>query len=172
MPRRPAAQDWIGTPAQALALLRVELSYLLAAPAMRLLGTELRRHAVHARWLRSIPGSYPRKLGVLCAAAPEGSRRAIKRAFSEVLTQEQAAEMRGVADGTEYAFEVEVHGAPGFYPADQVILDSSGSDGVRRLAYCRKVPADRQGAEELCEQLKREAWDAGAESVSVRVRAA
>ncbi|WP_437310044.1 hypothetical protein [Sorangium sp. So ce388] len=172
MPRRPAAQDWIGTPTQALSLLRVELSYLLAAPSMRLLGTELRRHPVHARWLRSIPGSYARRLGVLCAAAPEQSRAAIKRAFSEVLSAEQAAEMRGVADGTEYAFDVEVAGAEGFCPGDQVILDSAGSDGVRRLAYCRRVPADRQGAEELREQIEREAWDAGAESVSVRVRAA
>jgi hypothetical protein len=80
--------------------------------------------------------------------------------------------MRGVADGTEYAFEVTVSGADGFYPADQVILDSAGGDGVRRLAYCRRVPADRQGAEELREQLEREAWDAGAEHVDVRVRAA
>lgn len=172
MPRRPAAQDWIGTPQQALALLRVELSYLLAAPSMRLLGAELRRHPVHARWLRAIPGAYARKLGVLCAAAPAELRERIKRAFSEVLSPEQAAEMRGVCDGTEYSFEVEVRGAEGFYPADQVILDASGGDGVRRLAYCRRVPADRQGAEELREQIEREAYEAGAELVSVRVRAA
>ena len=172
MPRRPASSDWPGTPQQALALLRVELSYLLAAPAMRLLGAELRRHPVHAYWLRSIPGSDARKLGVLCAAAPAEKRAAIKAAFSAVLSAVDAATMRGTADGTEYAFEIRVSGAEGFYPADQVILDSAGGDGVRRLAYCRKVPADRQGAEELREAIEREAYEAGAELVSVTVRAA
>jgi hypothetical protein len=172
MPRRPASQDWLGTPEQALKLLRVEYSYLLAAPAARLCGRPICRHIAHVRALRSIPGSYARRLGVLCAAAPAEKRAAIKAAFSELLPAADAATMRGVADGTEYAFEVTVSGADGFYPADQVILDSAGGDGVRRLAYCRRVPADRQGAEELREQLEREAWDAGAEHVDVRVRAA
>jgi hypothetical protein len=80
--------------------------------------------------------------------------------------------MRGVADGTEYAFEVTVSGAEGFYPADHVILDGSDASGVRRLAYCRRVPADRQGAEELRAQIEQEAYEAGAERVDVRVRAA
>lgn len=172
MPRRPAAQDWIGTPASALALLRAELSYLRAAPAARLLGLDLQRHPVHARWLRSIPGDYATRLGVLCAAAPAELRERIKAAFSEVLSAELAATMRGVADGTEYAFEVTVAGAEGLVSRDMVILDSADAEGRRVLAYCRRAPADRQGAEELRERIEREAWDAGAESVSVRVRAA
>ncbi len=172
MAKRPASQDWLGTPDQALALLRVELSYLLAAPSMRLLGTELRRHPVHARWLRAIPGVYARKLGVLCAASPAEKRAAIKEAFSAILPPADAATMRGVADGTEYAFEVSISGAEGLVARDMVILDSADSEGRRVLAYCRRVPADRRGAEDLREQLEREAWEAGAESVSVRVRAA
>ncbi|WP_438029070.1 hypothetical protein [Sorangium sp. So ce233] len=172
MPRRPAAQDWIGTPTSALALLRAELSYLRAAPAARLLGLDLQRRPAHAYWLRSIPGDHARQLGVLCAASPESSRAAIKDAFSAILPAEQAATMRGVADGTEFAFDVEVAGAPGFYPADEVILDSAGSDGVRRLAYCRRVPADRESAQALRDAIEREAYEAGAESVRVTVRAA
>jgi hypothetical protein len=125
MPRRPASADWLGTPEQALKLLRVEYSYLTAAPAARLCGRPISRHIAHVRALRSIPGSYARRLGVLCAAAPESSRRAIKEAFSALLSPADAAEMRGTADGTEYAFEVTVSGAEGFYPADQVILDST-----------------------------------------------
>jgi hypothetical protein len=172
MAKRPASADWSGTPQQALALLRVELSYLLAVPAMLLLGTELKRHPVHARWLRSIPGSDARKLGVLCAAAPAEKRAAVKAAFSQVLSAVDAATMRGVCDGTEYAIEVRVSGADGFYPSDEVILDSSGGDGVRRLAYCRRVPADRQGAEEIRGLIEQEAWEAGADAVQVTVRAA
>ena len=172
MPRRPESADWSGTPEQALALLRVELSYLLAAPLALSTGRRLVRREAHARWLRSIPGSDARKLGVLCAAAPAEKRSAIKAAFSQVLSTADAATTRGVADGTEYAFEVRVSGAEGFYPADEVILDSADGDGVRRLAYCRRVPADRQGAEELAEQIEREAYEAGAELVSVTVRAA
>ncbi|XXX79204.1 hypothetical protein WMF30_10560 [Sorangium sp. So ce134] len=171
MPRRPASQDWPGSPASALSLLRAELSFLRAVPA-RLSGAAVERTAAHAFWLDRIPGDYARKLGVLCAAAPAELRERVKAAFSEVLSPEDAATMRGVADGTEYAFEVELRGAPGFYPADEVTLDSAGGDGVRRLAYCRRVPADRESAQALREQIEREAYAAGAELVRVTVRAA
>lgn len=172
MPRRPAAQDWTGTPASALALLRAELSYLRAAPAARLLGLPLRRRPAHAYWLRSIPGDHARQLGVLCAAAPAELRAAIKAAFGEVLSAEEAATMRGVADGTEYAFEVTVAGAEGLVPRDMVILDSADGEGRRVLAYCRLVPTDREGAAALRDAIEREAYEAGAEDVRVTVRAA
>jgi hypothetical protein len=172
MTKRPASADWLGTTEQALRLLRVEYSFLTAAPAARLCGRPICRHISHVRALRSIPGSYARKLGVLCSAAPAEKRAAIKEAFSAILPAADAATMRGVADGTEYAFEVTVRGANQLVPRDEVILDSSDGSGRRVLAYCRRVPADRQGAEDLREQIEREAWDAGAEHVDVRVRAA
>ncbi|MGK3995056.1 hypothetical protein [Sorangium sp. So ce1024] len=169
MPRRPASADWPGTPASALALLRAEYSYRLHAPA-RVGGAPLRRRAAHAAALRSIPGSYARQLGVLCAAAPAELRAAIKAAFGEVLSAEEAATMRGVADGTEYAFEVTVAGAEGLVPRDMVILDSADGEGRRVLAYCRLVPTDREGAAALRDAIEREAYEAGAEQVTVTFR--
>lgn len=169
MAKRPASQDWSGTPESALSLLRAEYSYRVHAPA-RLGGAPLRRRPGHAFWLRSIPGDDARKLGVLCAAAPAELRERIKEAFSEVLSPEQAAEMRGVCDGTEYAFEVTVAGAEGLVARDMVILDSADGEGRRVLAYCRQVPADKEGAAALRDAIEREAYEAGAEQVTVTFR--
>ncbi|KYG07420.1 hypothetical protein BE21_02480 [Sorangium cellulosum] len=168
-----ASRFWRWSAEQAVALLKLEYSYIVADRASRLTsGVGLVRNEDHARWLKSIPGDYGFQLGVLLAAAPASKRAAIKSGFAQVLSTEQAATMFGVADGTEFIFDVRVVGAACFAPRDPVHLDAADGNGRRVLAFTRRTWADFETAQALKGELEREAIAAGAEDVFVHVMAA
>ncbi|MGK3961350.1 hypothetical protein WMF01_12285 [Sorangium sp. So ce1667] len=151
----------------------MEFAYIVADRASRLTsGVGIVRTEDHARWLGSVPGDYAYQLGVLVAAAPASKRAAIKAAFVSVLSTADAATMCGVAEGTEYIFDVRVVGASCLAPADTVHLDSSDSDGRRVLAFTRRTFADFDTAQALKGELEREAMAAGAEDVFIHIMAA